>query len=77
MQDEEPDQRKQRLNAALKTLDPAELELWKAVLGFIEAQKAAGIPRDRALTMARNLLRTAANKRAARRRASLRVIKPE
>jgi hypothetical protein len=39
----------------LKTLNPAELELWNAVLGFIEAQKAAGIPRDRALTMARNL----------------------
>jgi hypothetical protein len=77
MQDEEPDQLKQQLYATLKTLNPAELELWNAVLGFIEAQKAAGIPRDRALTMARNLLRTADNKRAARRRASLGVVKPE
>jgi hypothetical protein len=71
---ENEDVLKQQLDAAMQTLSPAERELWDSVQKFIQSQTAAGVPRDRAYNMARNLLRTAHNIRALRRRAAFKVV---
>ena len=73
---ENEDELKQQLDEPMRALNPAERELWDSVQKFIRSQTAAGIPRDRAYNMARNLLKTASNIRAGRRRASFKLVEP-
>ncbi len=68
------DRLKQQLKEMLPALSPAERELAGSFQKFIERQTAAGIPRERAYRIARNLHRAGANYRAGQRRAAFKVI---
>jgi hypothetical protein len=74
---ENDDELKQQLEELLEALSPAERELWGSLRKFIETQAAAGVPKERAYQIARNLLRAAANYRARQRRADFKVITPD
>jgi hypothetical protein len=74
---ENDDELRQQLEEMLQALSPAERELWGSLQKFIETQTAAGVPRERAYQIARNLLRAAANYRAGQRRAAFKLIKPD
>jgi hypothetical protein len=74
---ENDDRLKQQLEEMLPALSPAERELEGSFQKFIERQTAAGIPRERAHRIARNLLRAEANYRAGQRRAAFKVITPD
>jgi hypothetical protein len=67
---------KRQLDELEHSLNPAERELWDALQNFIKAQTMAGVSRDRAYSMARNLLRRASDIRARKRRASFKVVEP-